>query len=57
MSSTDAGVQLAAKSAWAGLAAGFLHTLCGPDHLAVSPQRRLAMRMQLCITQNNSELV
>eukprot|EP00878_Enallax_costatus_P007487 GHUV01007842.1.p1 GENE.GHUV01007842.1~~GHUV01007842.1.p1 ORF type:complete len:374 (+),score=60.39 GHUV01007842.1:57-1124(+) len=24
----------AAKSAWAGLAAGFLHTLCGPDHLA-----------------------
>ncbi|PNG99099.1 hypothetical protein TSOC_015130, partial [Tetrabaena socialis] len=23
-----------AKSAWAGLAAGFLHTLCGPDHLA-----------------------
>jgi hypothetical protein len=29
-------VQTAAKSAWAGLAAGFLHTLCGPDHLAVS---------------------
>jgi len=24
----------AAQSAWAGLAAGFLHTLCGPDHLA-----------------------
>lgn len=23
-----------AQSAWAGLAAGFLHTLCGPDHLA-----------------------
>lgn len=26
--------QVAAQSAWAGLAAGFLHTLCGPDHLA-----------------------
>lgn len=25
---------MAAQSAWAGLAAGFLHTLCGPDHLA-----------------------
>jgi hydrogenase/urease accessory protein HupE len=31
-----AGASVAAKSAWAGLAAGFLHTLCGPDHLAVS---------------------
>jgi hypothetical protein len=31
-----AGGQVAAQSAWAGLAAGFLHTLCGPDHLAVS---------------------
>lgn len=29
------GAQVAAQSAWAGLAAGFLHTLCGPDHLAV----------------------
>lgn len=28
------GLTSAAKSAWAGLAAGFLHTLCGPDHLA-----------------------
>ncbi|GFR44440.1 hypothetical protein Agub_g5679 [Astrephomene gubernaculifera] len=28
------GITSAAKSAWAGLAAGFLHTLCGPDHLA-----------------------
>ncbi|KAI8476331.1 MAG: hypothetical protein J3K34DRAFT_464170 [Monoraphidium minutum] len=28
------GAQQAAQSAWAGLAAGFLHTLCGPDHLA-----------------------
>lgn len=31
-----AGASVAAKSAWTGLAAGFLHTLCGPDHLAVS---------------------
>lgn len=31
-----AGAQSAIQSAWAGLAAGFLHTLCGPDHLAVS---------------------
>jgi hypothetical protein len=30
-----AGLTSTAKSAWAGLAAGFLHTLCGPDHLAV----------------------
>ncbi|KAF6253117.1 hypothetical protein COO60DRAFT_1273879 [Scenedesmus sp. NREL 46B-D3] len=29
-----AGASVAARSAWAGLAAGFLHTLCGPDHLA-----------------------
>ncbi|GLC41675.1 hypothetical protein PLESTM_001227400 [Pleodorina starrii] len=28
------GLTSTAKSAWAGLAAGFLHTLCGPDHLA-----------------------
>lgn len=28
------GLQLAIQSAWAGVAAGFLHTLCGPDHLA-----------------------
>lgn len=34
-----AGAQVAAQSAWAGLAAGFLHTLCGPDHLAVSATR------------------
>lgn len=33
--SADAsGASVAAQSAWAGLAAGFLHTLCGPDHLA-----------------------
>jgi hypothetical protein len=32
-----AGLTSTAKSAWAGLAAGFLHTLCGPDHLAVGP--------------------
>lgn len=31
---TAAGMSLAAQSAWAGLAAGVLHTLCGPDHLA-----------------------
>lgn len=31
-----AGMHVAARSAWAGLAAGVLHTLCGPDHLAVS---------------------
>ena len=30
-----AGVELAAKSAWTGLATGVFHTLCGPDHLAV----------------------
>jgi len=29
------GVELAAKSAWTGLATGVFHTLCGPDHLAV----------------------
>lgn len=29
-----AGVHVAVQSAWAGLAAGVLHTLCGPDHLA-----------------------
>ncbi|GLI67512.1 hypothetical protein VaNZ11_011716 [Volvox africanus] len=28
------GLTSTAQSAWAGLAAGFLHTLCGPDHLA-----------------------
>ncbi|EFJ52979.1 hypothetical protein VOLCADRAFT_55289, partial [Volvox carteri f. nagariensis] len=32
--SPSAGLTTTAKSAWAGLAAGFLHTLCGPDHLA-----------------------
>ena len=31
-----AGVELAAQSAWTGLATGVFHTLCGPDHLAVS---------------------
>ncbi|KXZ49145.1 hypothetical protein GPECTOR_23g73 [Gonium pectorale] len=31
---TSSGLTSTAKSAWAGLAAGFLHTLCGPDHLA-----------------------
>ncbi|GBF94490.1 hypothetical protein Rsub_07024 [Raphidocelis subcapitata] len=31
---SSAAAQEAAKSGWAGLAAGFLHTLCGPDHLA-----------------------
>jgi hydrogenase/urease accessory protein HupE len=36
-----AGASVAAKSAWAGLAAGFLHTLCGPDHLAVSAKHCL----------------
>ena len=30
-----AGLRSAVRSAWAGLAAGFLHTLSGPDHLAV----------------------
>jgi hypothetical protein len=30
-----AGTELAAKSAWTGLATGIFHTLCGPDHLAV----------------------
>jgi hypothetical protein len=45
------GAQVAAQSAWAGLAAGFLHTLCGPDHLAVSGRcRTLCGRlMKLCI--------
>eukprot|EP00882_Tetradesmus_deserticola_P029513 GHRQ01033065.1.p1 GENE.GHRQ01033065.1~~GHRQ01033065.1.p1 ORF type:complete len:244 (+),score=46.23 GHRQ01033065.1:63-794(+) len=33
-SSEASGAPVAARSAWAGLAAGFLHTLCGPDHLA-----------------------
>ncbi|GAX80173.1 hypothetical protein CEUSTIGMA_g7611.t1 [Chlamydomonas eustigma] len=28
------GFEVAAKSAWTGLATGVLHTLCGPDHLA-----------------------
>eukprot|EP00195_Chlamydomonas_chlamydogama_P008093 CAMPEP_0202902632 /NCGR_PEP_ID=MMETSP1392-20130828/16961_1 /ASSEMBLY_ACC=CAM_ASM_000868 /TAXON_ID=225041 /ORGANISM="Chlamydomonas chlamydogama, Strain SAG 11-48b" /LENGTH=333 /DNA_ID=CAMNT_0049589425 /DNA_START=232 /DNA_END=1234 /DNA_ORIENTATION=- len=32
--SASNGVELAAKSAWTGLAAGVFHTLCGPDHLA-----------------------
>lgn len=31
-----AGVGEAFKGGWAGLWAGALHTLCGPDHLAVS---------------------
>jgi len=31
---TTAGLSLTAKSAWAGLLAGCLHTLAGPDHLA-----------------------
>jgi hypothetical protein len=35
----NTGAGLAAQSAYAGLAAGFLHTLCGPDHLAVSAAR------------------
>jgi hypothetical protein len=30
------GSELAIKSAWSGLATGVFHTLCGPDHLAVS---------------------
>ena len=29
------GLRAAVRSAWAGLGAGFLHTLSGPDHLAV----------------------
>lgn len=37
------GAQVAAQSAWAGLAAGFLHTLCGPDHLAVRVLERGAV--------------
>ena len=31
------GLRSAVRSAWAGLGAGFLHTLSGPDHLAVCP--------------------
>jgi hypothetical protein len=42
LSLSAAGASVAAKSAWAGLAAGFLHTLCGPDHLAVRALRGLA---------------
>ena len=34
--SSNAGLRAAVRSAWAGLGAGFLHTLSGPDHLAVS---------------------
>lgn len=34
-SSSSAGpTEIAAKSGWAGLMTGVLHTLCGPDHLA-----------------------
>lgn len=43
------GAQAAAQSAWAGLAAGFLHTLCGPDHLAVSPAVPAVHQLDLCI--------
>ncbi len=32
------GIRASVRSAWAGLGAGFLHTLSGPDHLAVSLQ-------------------
>ena len=35
---THAGLRAAVRSAWAGLGAGFLHTLSGPDHLAVNPK-------------------
>lgn len=31
---STSGTELAAKSAWTGLATGIFHTLCGPDHLA-----------------------
>ncbi|KAK9906886.1 hypothetical protein WJX75_009765 [Coccomyxa subellipsoidea] len=31
---TEEGLRAAVRSAWAGLGAGFLHTLSGPDHLA-----------------------
>lgn len=35
----NGGAQLALASSASGMAAGFLHTLCGPDHLAVGPVR------------------
>lgn len=44
-----AGITSAAKSAWAGLAAGFLHTLAGPDHLAVS--RRVGCELASLVIQ------
>ncbi|CAL8462429.1 g1962 [Coccomyxa elongata] len=31
---TEEGIRASVRSAWAGLGAGFLHTLSGPDHLA-----------------------
>lgn len=43
-----AAAQEAAKSGWAGLAAGFLHTLCGPDHLAVSAARKFLPPAAAC---------
>lgn len=42
----NAGLSGVAKTAWAGLAAGVLHTLCGPDHLAV--RGRLAVLGGAC---------
>lgn len=35
LSPGGAGLRVSVRSAWAGLAAGCLHTLSGPDHLAV----------------------
>ena len=37
------GLRAAVRSAWAGLGAGFLHTLSGPDHLAVCPSPSLLL--------------
>ena len=48
------GAGLAVSSSTSGMAAGFLHTLCGPDHLAV---RVLYMQTCLDVKQLCSQLL
>ena len=60
--SLPAGLRTSVRSAWAGLAAGCLHTLSGPDHLAVrfsTPRVRPAIcktsrGLSICLWLNTS---